>query len=124
MELDINIISKMKHVTTLLKEKFVNITFVGLIQRVENETWDIVIGGDDINNDVNKATIAKILSESFLRSEIVIFSGFVLLNSTNSFIHMMRQMNSGLSFDNSQNRIINTRVGQIFIKNSYIFFST
>lgn len=124
MDLNQSFIDKIKDFGIELKSIYPRLTFLGIIQRVESETWDLVVAGDNLDTEKDKSEIAEILSKTFLRSEMTLFSGLVVLNSNNQFVQIIRQMMGDQVLESEPGIVMNTRVGRIYIKNAYIFVAS
>lgn len=113
------VIKKFEEVLGKLLSENWAISFFAVIQQADTNRWDIVIGGDNIENAENTKAIAKIISNSLAREELVLFSRLVLLNSTNPFIKNITR-----SFRVSGRiKIAGSTINNVFLKNAVILYS-
>jgi len=120
MELDITIIEKLKGLLseiTLLKKR---ISLFAVIQREGADTWDLVVGGDNLRTKENLDLIIKITKKIFEQDEIIRFPRLILLNSNHS---LLNSINRAFSVEGGAVKIENIRIDNIFLKNAYLFYS-
>lgn len=118
MELNQDYITKFQSFTREVVRRFPPVTFVGLVQRIESESWDVVVGGDSLRTHANFLMLANILKTHFTGGELMSFSMLSLVDSTSTFVTQMRQ---AIVIEDGYATIENTRVFQIYIKKAYIF---
>ncbi|NQU99611.1 MAG: hypothetical protein HQ538_02635 [Parcubacteria group bacterium] len=120
MELDITIIEKLKELLskiTLLKKR---ISLFAVIQREGVDTWDLVVGGDDLRTKENLDLIIKITKKIFEQDEIIRFPRLILLNSNHP---LLDSINRAFAVEDGAVKIENTKIDNIFLKNAYLLYS-
>ena len=120
MELDITIIEKLKGLLskiTLLKKR---ISLFAIIQREDADTWDLVVGGENLRTKENLDLIIKITKKIFEKDEIIRFPRLILLNSNHP---LLNSINRAFAVEGGAVKIENTRIDNIFLKNAYLFYS-
>ncbi len=120
MELDITIIDKLKGLLSKIISLGKRISLFVVIQREDANTWDLMIGGDKLDTKENLDLITANINKIFEKNEIVLFSRLILLDSDHSFLN---SINRAFAIEGGSVRIENTRIGNVFIKNSYLFYS-
>lgn len=120
MELDITIIDKLKGLLSKIISLRKKISLFAVIQQEDANTWDLVIGGDKLDTKENLDLIAANVNKIFEKNEIVLFSRLILLNSDHSFLN---SINRAFVVKGGSVKIENTRIGNVLIKNAYLFYS-
>lgn len=120
MELDITIIEKLKGLLSEIISLKKRISLFAVIQREDADTWDLVVGGDNLRTKENLDLIIKISKKIFEQNEIVRFPRLILLNSNHP---LLKSINRAFAVEGGAVKIENTRIDNIFLRNAYLFYS-
>jgi len=120
MELDITIIEKLETVLVKIRKLSMAISLFAFVQREDTSTWDLVIGGKDIETKDNFDLIAKIIRETLNKNEIVEVPRLVLLNSNHPFLV---GINRAFDVEGKPAKLENIGIDKFFIQTAYLFYS-
>jgi len=120
MELDITIIEKLKRLLSEIISLKRKISLFAVIQREDADTWDLVVGGDNLRTKENLDLIIKISKKIFEQNEIIGFPRLILLNSNHP---LLSSINRAFAVEGEAVKIANIRIDNIFIRNAYLFYS-
>ncbi|HSR89265.1 MAG TPA: hypothetical protein VLK22_02580 [Candidatus Udaeobacter sp.] len=113
----------LKKLRSILDEILIpkKITLFVVIKRDDSDLWDLVIGGEQLDNQVNLSELAELINKRLDRNEIILFSRLVLLNSTDLFV---KNFNQVFSMETSGSmEIQNSQINNVFIKQAYLLYS-
>lgn len=91
------------------------------IKKEDDNLWDLVIGGENLDNQDNLQEIIKIINKELNKNEVILFARLVLLNSNDFFVK-----NFNLAFgaeSGSDMEIYNSQINNIMIKQACLFYS-
>lgn len=120
MNIDITIKEKLDSLLSKLRGLGKPISLFAVIQREDMETWDLLIGGENIRNKENLDLVARIIRQTFDESEIIKIPRLVLLDSDHPIII---SINKAFSIEGGVTRIENIKINNFFIKNAYLLYS-
>ncbi|KPJ54959.1 hypothetical protein AMJ47_02740 [Parcubacteria bacterium DG_72] len=119
MEIDKEIIAKLKNILDKMREEK-NISLFIVILREDSNVWDLVIGGRNLDTKENLEWGVKIINKELDKDEVVLFSRLLLLNSDNPFVE---NINKSFRMPEGTVRIQNSKINNIAIKDAYLFYS-
>jgi len=120
MDLEITIIEKLRGLLSTILSLKKEISLFAVIKRKDTDTWDLVIGGNDLRTKENLRLIIRIMRKQFDKNEILKFPRLILLNSNHPFLD---SINKAFSMEGGLAEIIDTKIYNVFIKNAYLLYS-
>lgn len=116
------IIEKLKGLTKEFKIAWQGLSLFVLVRREDTDLWDIIIGGDKIDNQDNLEWSIGLVNKKLSKAEIVIFSRLILLDNANLFVTNL--INTfGVAEPENVVQLRNVRIGDISLADSYLFYS-
>ena len=119
MEIDKEIIAKLKNILDKMREKK-DISLFIVVLREDSRVWDLVVGGKNLDKRENLEWGIKIINKELNKDELVLFSQLLLLDSDNLFV---KNINKAFRMPEGTVRIQNSKINNIAIKDAYLFYS-
>jgi len=118
MELEITIKEKLEKLLSEIRALRKRVSLFVVLQREDRDTWDLIIGGENLRTKENLDLIIKIIKKLFKKDEIVKLPRLILLNSSHP---LLNSINRAFAVGGGVVKIENTRIDNVFIKNAYLF---
>ncbi len=116
-----DIIKKLNKVLeSILKER--DVVLFAVIKREDAELWDIVISGNQLDNQENLRWIIGLINNVLEKNEMTAFSRLLLLNTDEDFVKNLTKT-FGFTTKDGRMELKNVRINNIFIKHAYLLRS-